>query len=206
MWLFLLTVFQFSSGCWVDLASFLPSSPPLIVWWLQDNPRVNRFIRIIGPPASSSLVIVNGYKTLSQPTFNKNWNIACGKVSRPTSTNWNSLMVVADLNARPTKTSKFPEIKRVWGGRMFELVQCWSKECAAGVGGRDVVVVSQRFPNIQTIHITAEQEYRQIICPKYFPETKSTLVLCLIFFKVFIFKICSDISSVVMCICRASLH
>lgn len=89
---------------------------------------------------------------------------------------------------------------------MFELVQCWSKECAAGVGGRDVVVVSQRFPNIQTIHITAEQDYRQIICPKYFPETKSTLVLCLIFFKVFIFKICSDISSVVMCICRASLH
>ena len=39
---------------------------------------------------------------------------------------------------------------------MFELVQCWSKECAAGVGGRDVVVVSHHFPNIQTIHMSAE--------------------------------------------------
>ena len=41
---------------------------------------------------------------------------------------------------------------------MFELVQCWSKECAAGVSGRDVVVVSLRFPNIQTIHMTAERD------------------------------------------------
>lgn len=41
---------------------------------------------------------------------------------------------------------------------MFELVQCWSKECAAGVGGRDVVVVSLRFPNIQTIHMPAERD------------------------------------------------
>ena len=41
---------------------------------------------------------------------------------------------------------------------MFELVQCWSKECAAGVGGRDVVVVSLRFPNIQTIHMPVERD------------------------------------------------
>lgn len=56
---------------------------------------------------------------------------------------------------------------------MFELVQCWSKECAAGVGGRDVVVVSHRFPNIQTIHMLAEQDYRLVTtCSKYFPKTR----------------------------------
>ena len=58
----------------------------------------------------------------------------------------------ADLNVRP-ETSNSPEMKRVLGGRMFELVQC-----GAGMCSRDVVVVSLRFPNIQTIHMQAEQD------------------------------------------------
>lgn len=74
-WLFLLTVFPIFLS-WL-LASFLL---PLYPWWLLDYPAVNCFIRIIGPPASWSLVIVNGYKILSQPTFNKNWNISRGSI------------------------------------------------------------------------------------------------------------------------------
>ena len=128
MWLFLLTVFQFSSGCGLTWPPS-SSSPPLIVWWLPDNPGVNCFIRIIGPPASASLVIVNGYKTLSQPTFNKNWNIPRGKVSRPTSTNWNSLMVGADLNARPSRPQHFRRLKE------FEVAECLNW---CNVGARNV--------------------------------------------------------------------
>ena len=72
-WLF----FQFSSGGYWPLFSCLST---LDSWWLLDYPAVNCFIRIIGPPASWSLVIVNGYKILSQPTFNKNWNISRGSI------------------------------------------------------------------------------------------------------------------------------
>ena len=76
-WLFLLTVFPIFLSWYWPLFSCLST---LDSWWLLDYPAVNCFIRIIGPPASWSLVIVNGYKILSQPTFNKNWNISRGSI------------------------------------------------------------------------------------------------------------------------------